>query len=431
MMAIIKRWHTKQIDYVQAYTQAKVETDNVYMKIPRGFEIPGSEPGEYVLKIDRNIYGGKAAGRVWNKHLVERLTQIGFKQSKIDHCLFYRGQSVYVLYTDDSILAGPNEAELDQIIDDMKGVGLKLTVDGDVSDFLGVQIKHESNGTIHLTQPQIIDNILHDLHLTADNVKTRQTPAAVTTVLRRYPDSEQFDEHFDYRSVIGKLNFLEKSSRPDISCATHQCAHFAADPKKEHGKAVEWLCRYLASTRDKGIIFKSTDQSFDVYVDSDYVGNWDKETAADDIDTARSRTGYVIIYAGCPIIWKSKLQTQIALSTTEAEFMALSTALRETIPLMELVKELQQNGYDLTATKPTVHCRVFEDNSGALEIATVPKMRPRTKFINVQYHHFRQYVDRNEISILPINTNDQCADILTKLVSLAKLNELWFCIMGW
>jgi hypothetical protein len=119
------------------------------------------------------------------------------------------------------------------------------------------------------------------------------------------------------------------------------------------------------------------------------------------------------------------------LSTTEAEFMALSAALRETIPLMELVKELQQNGYDFTATRPKVHCRVFEDNSGALEIASVPKMRPRTKFINVQYHHFRQYVDRNEISILPIDTNDQCADILTKSVSLAKLNELRFRILGW
>jgi hypothetical protein len=401
------------------------------MKIPKGFEISGSKPGEYVLKIDRNIYGGKAAGRVWNRHLVEKLTQVGFKQSKIDHCLFYRGQSMYVLYTDDSILAGPDEAELNQIIDDMKRVGLKLTVDGDVSDFLGVKIQHESDGTIHLTQPQIIDNILHDLHLTADNVKTRQTPAAVTTILRRHINSEAFDKHFNYRSVIGKLNFLEKSTRPDISCATHQCARFAADPKKEHGKAVEWLCRYLAATRDKGIILKPSEQSFDVYVDADYVGNWDKETATDDIDTARSRTGYVVFYAGCPIIWKSKLQTQIALSTTEAEFMALSAALRETIPLMELIKELQQHGYDFTATKPTVHCRVFEDNSGAIELAKVPKMRPRTKFINVQYHHFRQYVDRKEISILPINTEHQCADILTKSVSLVKLTKLRHRIMGW
>jgi hypothetical protein len=183
MMAIIKNWYTKQIDYILAYTQAKIETDNVYMKIPRGFEIPRSRPEEYVLKIDCNIYGGKAAGRVWNKHLVERLTQIGFKQSKIDHCLFYRGQSVYVLYTDDSILAGPDEAELDRIVNDMRKIGLKLTVDGDVSDFLGVKIKHESDGMIHLTQPQIIDNILHDLHLTADNVKTRQMPAAVRLLL--------------------------------------------------------------------------------------------------------------------------------------------------------------------------------------------------------------------------------------------------------
>ena len=81
--------------------------------------------------------------------------------------------------------------------------------------------------------------------------------------------------------------------------------------------------------------------------------------------------------------------------------------------------------------QPTVHCRVFEDNSGAIELARVPKMRPRMKFINVQYHHFRQYVDRNEISILSINTEDQCADILTKSVSLATLTKLQFRIMGW
>jgi hypothetical protein len=259
--------------------------------------------------------------------LVSKLTQIGFKQSKINHCLFYWGQSVHVLFSDDSILAGPDKAELDQIIDDMRRVRLKLAVDGDVSNFLGIKIQHKSDGMIHLTQPQIIDNILHDLHLMADNVKTQQMPVAVTTVLKRHLDNKQFDGHFDYRSVIGKLNFLKKKTRPDISCVTHQCAHFAADPKNKHGKAVEWLCQYLALNRDKGIILKPTDQSFNVYVDSDFVGNWDSKTPTDNIDTAQSRTGYIIIYAGCPIVWKSKLQTQIALSTTEAEFMALSAAL--------------------------------------------------------------------------------------------------------
>jgi Reverse transcriptase (RNA-dependent DNA polymerase) len=90
------------------------------MKIPKGFEVQDMKSDEYVLKIDRNIYGGKAAGRVWNKHLIQKLTKIGFKQSEIDHCLFYRGQAVYVLYTDDSILAGPDKAELDHIVDDME-----------------------------------------------------------------------------------------------------------------------------------------------------------------------------------------------------------------------------------------------------------------------------------------------------------------------
>jgi hypothetical protein len=182
-------------------------------------------------------------------------------------------QAVYVLYTNDSILAGPDKTELDKIVDNMKAVRLNLSVDGDVSDFFGVKINHESDGMIHLTQLQIIDSILQDLPLVSDNVKTWQTPAAVTTILCRHPNSDAFDEHFHYRSVIGKLNFLEKSTRPDISCAAHQCACIAANPKKEHGKAVEWLCRYLAATGDKGIILKpTTKQLFNVYVDADYVG---------------------------------------------------------------------------------------------------------------------------------------------------------------
>jgi hypothetical protein len=111
--------------------------------------------------------------------------------------------------------------------------------------------------------------------------------------------------------------------------------------------------------------------------------------------------------------------------------MALSAALREAIPLMELVKELQRHGYDFQATRPKVHCKVFEDNSGAVELASVPKMRPRTKFINVSYHHFRQYVDRKEITIHPIKTQDQAADILTKSSVFNLLIKHRQFILGW
>ena len=170
-MAIVKNWHTRQIDYVLAYTQAEAETDNLYMKVPRGFVIPGStSQDEYVLKIRKNIYGQKQAGRVWNKHLVTKLKSAGFKQSSIDDCVFYRGSSIYVLYTDDSILAGPDERELDSIIEDMKASGLVLTVEGDISDFLGVRIEKRSDGTVNLTQPHLIDQILRDLRLDKENV---------------------------------------------------------------------------------------------------------------------------------------------------------------------------------------------------------------------------------------------------------------------
>jgi hypothetical protein len=90
-------------------------------------------------------------------------------------------------------------------------------------------------------------------------------------------------------------------------------------PKEEHGKAINWLGRYLKATATKGLIFNPGKTSFQVYVDADFAGNWDKSTAGDDNSTARSRYGYIVTYAGCPIVWASKIQQEIALSSTEAE----------------------------------------------------------------------------------------------------------------
>ncbi len=123
------------------------------------------------------------------------------------------------------------------------------------------------------------------------------------------------------------------------------------------------------------MILKPTRTSFDVYVDADFAGNW-KQSEADSRDTACSRHGYIILYTGCPILWASQLQTEIALSSTESEFVSLSTALHATIPIMELVKELKSQRFDMVSTQPTVHCRVFEDNSGALKITQIPNMHP-------------------------------------------------------
>lgn len=427
---LLQGWHTRQIDYVQAYPQADIEVD-LYMEIPKGFEIKGSKPGEFVLKLHKNIYGQKQAGRVWNQHLVNRLKSIGFIQCKSDECVFFKGNAVYALYTDDSILAGPDPDELDRIIEEMKQAKLDITVEGDLADFLGVKITRKSDGTYHLTQPHLIDSILKDLRLDGNDTKIKDTPALSSRILTSHPESPDFDNNFHYRSVIGKLNYLEKCTRPDISYAVHQCARFTINPKEEHGKAIKWLGRYLKGTADKGLILKPDESSFQVYVDSDFAGNWDRNTAQDDKATARSRYGYIIMYAGCPIVWASKIQQEIALSSTEAEFIGLSYALRTTIPIMELLKEFQANGHKIQSVYPKVHCKVFEDNSGAIEIATVPKMRPRTKHINIKYHHFRSYVENGEITIQAITTDLQPADMLTKPLNIATLSRHRKTIMGW
>jgi hypothetical protein len=187
----------------------------------------------------------------------------------------------------------------------------------------------------------------------------------------------------------------------------------------------------LKGDPEKGIIFKPTNHPFHVYVDADFCGLWNMELAKEHPVTAKSRTGYVVTYGSCPIIWASQLQSEIALSTTEAEYLAMSTALRNTIPLMRLVKELQTRLHLPIQTTPTVHCKVFEDNSGAVELAKVPKMRPRTKHINMKYHHFRQYVFNKEITIEQIQTEDQIADIFTKNLNENLFLKFRLLLMGW
>jgi hypothetical protein len=146
------------------------------------------------------------------------------------------------------------------------------------------------------------------------------------------------------------------------------------------------------ATAENGIICTPKHESFQCYCDADFSGNWNPNIAEYDNTTARSRSGYFIMYAGCPIVWASRLQTEIALSSTESEYVSLSQSLREVLPLMKLVDELVGAGFDLANETPRVHCKVFEDNSGALEMAQTHKMRPRTKHMNIKYHHFREAV---------------------------------------
>jgi hypothetical protein len=116
-----------------------------------------------------------------------------------------------------------------------------------------------------------------------------------------------------------------------------------------------------------------------------------------------SKTGFVIKYADCPIYWKSKLQTEIALSTTEAEYVALSTTLREVIPLLTIMEEINEV-FPLMMNPPFIYCKVWEDNQSCIPMMTSQKFTPRTKHIALKYHHFKQYVESGKIQINYVHT---------------------------
>ena len=139
----------------------------------------------------------------------------------------------------------------------------------------------------------------------------------------------------------------------------------------------------------------------------------------------------MIMLAGCCIVWHSKLKTQIALKSCEAEYICLSQALREVILMMTLAQELKDREFVDKYLQPKVNCKAFEDNSGCVEMATVHKMRPRTKHINITYHHFREAVRNKLITIHQVNTTEQLADIFTKPLAQNLFVKFQKQIMGW
>ena len=201
---------------------------------------------------------------------------------------------------------------------------------------------------------------------------------------------------------------------------------------RSHEQAITCIGGYLRHSRDQGIIFKP-DKTKDVecYVDADFAGGWNQKDP-DNASNLMSRTGFVIKYADCPIFFASKLQTEIALSTAEAEYIALSTALRQVIPLMIQMEEIN-DVFPLYINKPDFYCKVWEDNQSCIAMANAQKFSPRTKHIALKYHHFRSFAEGENlrIRINYIHTEKQQADIFTKPVRPDLFMKLRFMLMGW
>jgi hypothetical protein len=224
------------VDYTQAFPQADL-ADPVYIRLPQGWYItpsgtlePHSNPKfndtTHYIQLMKNLYGCKQAARNWFQHLDAGLKAHGFKQSHIDPCLYLRKDCIMVVYTDDCLIFAPNDTIINSLISDLSAL-YKLKDQGDVHDYLGLRIeKDNTTKTISMTQTGLIESIIQDRNLdTSSNTKT--TPS--DSILHSDSNGEPRQESWNYRSVIGKLNYLAQNSRPDISYAVHNVLAFALD----------------------------------------------------------------------------------------------------------------------------------------------------------------------------------------------------------
>jgi hypothetical protein len=238
VFGIIFCWFLCQVDFVMAYPQAPVETD-IYMELPQGIQVATGNSKDHVLKLLKNIYGQKQAGWVWNSFLVDKLTSIGFQPLTIDDCVFFRGNVIFMVYVDEGIFIGVDDSQLTTAINEIQALGLNIEDQGHPADYVGVSIKRLKNDSYEFTQRTLIDSIIDDVGLT--DSKTKPVPNKVSLQLHAFNDEPPFNLDFNYRSAVGKLNYLAQTTRPDIMYATHQIAKYALDPRKTHGEAILYL----------------------------------------------------------------------------------------------------------------------------------------------------------------------------------------------
>jgi hypothetical protein len=271
VLSALLKLKSRQVDYTQAFPQAPLD-DDVFMRIPQGWFLdsttqqlhqhpddPTFKDREHFIRLKRNLYGVKQAARNWFLHLQKGLLSRGFVQSKIDPCLFIQQDCILVLYTDDCLLFAKDDDTISDLCQSLSTEFL-LKDEGDIAGFLGIQIDHtiapDGSINITMTQPGLIDQILEDVGLVGDHVTQKHTPAM--QILQPNPNAAPFDAPWNYRSIIGKLNFLAQNTRPDISMAVHMCARFVNQPNRTHQDAVKYLCRYLHYTCTRGLILKPT-----------------------------------------------------------------------------------------------------------------------------------------------------------------------------
>ena len=283
-----------------------------------------------------------------------------------------------------------------------------------MSEFLGIDIKTLDDGGFKFFQTGLIRKVLESTGV--DHFHGFPTPTKVEATIGTEANSYEAKRYWpnSYGSVIGIMLYMTSNRIPYIYFVVHHCERFTHNTKASNETAVKRICWHLQGTKDNGIVFNTSKKLVvDCYADAHFAGLWEHTNPQQSI-CARSRTGYVVNFANCSLLWVSKLQTWIAFSTLNDEYVALYHSLRALLSLKILIKEVIDNlGIDSEKLKFVSRSTVYEENNGAIVVATIPIMTSTSNHIYVKYHWFRQQVGM-EFLIRKIESKNQKADIFTK-----------------
>ena len=400
-----------QMDVKTAYLNAPIDTE-IYMQQPEGFEKKGENGEKLVYKLRKSLYGLKQSGRNWNNMLHAYLLDQEFEQSLADPCVYYKNRDnmnvVVIIWVDDIIISASNKNILDSVKRSLSEK-FKMKDLGKLSWFLGIEFEHGKN-YMKMNQTKYLAKILQKFKMA--DCKPKATPSDLDVNKIRDKDSTKLADPRLYREIVGSLIYVMTGTRPDLCYIVTKLSQHMSQPTKAHLNMAKQALRYIKGTLNEGLIFRRSENPLRIsgYCDADWGASEDR----------RSITGYGFqLSSNGPLIsWKSRKQQSVALSTCEAEYMALAAATQE-------AKFLRQLYADMTGcTKSELESVILHvDNQGAIALAKNPVHHQRSKHIDIRYHFVRLEVQSGVVQLQYIPSESNVADIFTKPVTKVKLNS--------
>lgn len=378
----------------------------IYMKQPPGFIVEGKE--DHVCLLRRSLYGLKQSARVWNRTIHRILVDAKFVQSHNDPCLYMlnvKGKGCYILiYVDDLIIASKCRellVECERILSSK----FKIKNLGEIRSYLGMQINRDSCGNFTINQSTYIASIIDEFGLT--NAKPSNVPIDVS--YGKTSDSELLANNEKYRQLIGCLLYVSVNTRPDISASVSILAQKVSLPNQEDWNEAKRVLKYLKGTSGYALALGNIES------ENLLIGHADANWAEDRVNR-KSNSGYIFqLYEGT-ISWSCKRQTCVALSSTEAEFVALSEACKEAVWIRRILAD-----FGLPLNEPTT---IFEDNQSCLKLIEEEKLSSKSKHIDTRFHFVKDYVEKGLVKCVYCPTGEMIADLLTKPLHGTRLGQL-------